>query len=136
MRGWKVVAGRGVVVGLTIVVAAIAAIPGSTGTPKTNGEWVRRVPLSTRTDDRYETALLAFWAALAPRHLERLDAPILGAVQRPLATDRLHRGWSWGIGKRDVHLVDDALEVSTIVLAAHCTDRHLSARSSFAQHKR
>ena len=69
-----------------------------------------------------------------PRHLERLDAPIFGAVQRPLAADRLHR-WSCGNGKRDVHLVDDALEAWTVILAARCSDRHLSARPSLAQHK-
>ena len=73
-------------------------------------------------------------ASRLPRHLERLDGPIFSAAQRPLAADRFYRG-RWGTGKRDVHLVDDALETLTVILAARCSDRHLSARSSFAQLK-
>ena len=33
-----------------------------------------------------------------------------------------------------MHLVDDALEAPTIILAALCSDRHLSARSSLAEY--
>lgn len=69
------------------------------------------------------------------RHLERLDAPILGAAQCPLAADRLHSG-RWGANRQsDAHLVDHALEARSVILSAFCSNRHLSANSSFAEYK-
>ena len=67
-------------------------------------------------------------------HLERLDAPVLGAAQRPRAADRLYPD-SRGTGERDVDLVDDALEPSTILLAAGCSDRQLTATSTLAEQR-
>lgn len=66
--------------------------------------------------------------------VERLDAPILGAAQCPRVADRLHPV-SRGTGKRDVHLVNDALRAPTVLLATRCSYRHLSPGSSLPESK-